>query len=323
MAIIVCCPCGNPLDCDNLDLVITVTCPQCRRELTLELEGVTAGRRALLTVMEGPHWVGERFVVPVGVDLSIGQTGGNWLSLDSDKVSPVHCRIQLGADGSVIVEDRQSTSGTWIGDLRIARGKLPPKGSLRVGEFRLRLDYESADGTTIVAATPGSANDQSGILPTMTRVRGRRTPGAWAVSNRFKLSRWMLMLFAWLAGAFHGIELIRANGWLRWQGLVAGVVILAAISMSGRRVTLSHKHFKYASLLLLIVLALVDLNWGLPVGAISCLGMAACVLMLVLRTPSELTALGAALLGTFALCVLATGLWQGASVLIEGAWSRP
>src|SRR5262245_47695198 len=117
MAQTICCPCGSPIDCDNLELVITVECPRCRKELNLELQADNnspAGRRAMLTVMEGPYWVGEQFVLPVGEVLRIGQGTGNWLSLESTSVSDIHCRLQLTPQGAVIVEDHASHSGVWF-----------------------------------------------------------------------------------------------------------------------------------------------------------------------------------------------------------------
>src|SRR5688572_24255562 len=125
MAYVVCCPCGNPLDCENLDIVVTLACPRCEKEMEIELDGARGQRvRGVLTVMEGPMWVGQRFVIPIGPDLKMGKADDNWLALDGDEVSDHHCQIRLTPQGEVILRDLESNNGTWVGPVRVAQGKL-------------------------------------------------------------------------------------------------------------------------------------------------------------------------------------------------------
>ncbi|GMU32830.1 MAG: FHA domain-containing protein [Planctomycetia bacterium] len=312
MALVVCCPCGNPLDCDQLDLVVTVNCPLCKKELTLELED-SAGRssRAVLTVMEGPFWVGEQFIMPVGHELRIGKAIGNWLALDAEGLSQIHCRLNLGENGTVILEDAKSESGTWINKQRIERGKLGTKQSFRAGEFRFRLDIQSSDGTTVVAA-PGAAMplDESAFLPVMREVKDRRNPLRWFSINRFMIARSFMTAFAILMGLFHLFEIHRTSDSSRpWLvGIAYGVGIAGIFLLSGRRVALAHKHLKYGSLAVLVLFAILDLAWSMPVPAIAGFAMAACVTVLILRIPGGALALIGTTVGVCSVTILVTGL---------------
>jgi len=300
MALVICCPCGNPIDFEHLELVVTLTCPRCGREIDLEFEDAQANRRrATLTVIEGPHWIGEQFLVPVGVELRIGQAAGNWISLDSEKIAPLHCRLQLTQQGVVVVEDSQSPTGTWIGHQRIARGRLAGGQALRVGDFRFRLDYQNIDGTTIVAS-PAVVTERSGILPTMASVQPKATPTNVLLRNRFRLARWLLWACGALMGAYHFAALHQPPLDWHWarSAAVAGLV-LGAILGTSRHVTLGHRLFKYLPIAVLIVLAVVDMVWVLPAGIVSQLGLAAALAMLIVATPQSTlvvcgTSLGAA-----------------------------
>jgi len=300
MALVVCCPCGNPLDCDNLELVVSLTCPRCEREILLELD--TGGEQALrmiLTVMEGTHWVGERFVMPIGTNLAIGAASGNWLSLDSEDLADVHCRLHVTKQGQVAIEDQNSASGTWIADQRIQRGQLSPQQSLTIGKFRFRLDIQAADG--IEAAPPSTpAESDARPLPIMARVRPFETPGFWLISNRFQVARSLMIASACLMGIYHTCSLhllSEDRGWEPRRAVLAGLVILATLLISGLRVTQARRHFKFAAVLVLVLLAAVDVHWTIPVPAIALLLLAACLMLLITRVPSQSTAILAAFLG--------------------------
>jgi len=308
MALVVCCPCGNPIDFEHIELIVTLTCPQCKRELDLELEsGPVDRRRAVLTVMEGPHWVGERFLVPIGVDLQIGQSGGNWISLDDDTVSAIHCRLKLLQDGSVVVEDRQSKTGTWIGNQRIARGKLAPRQSIRVGKFRMRLDYQAVDGSTIITSPPETATDSSGLLPAMASVHAKLTAAGWMITNRFRFCRWVMGIAAWTMGICHavGFHSSPALVW-RWPvAIVGGLFVVVLLTLAGRRVTLAHTYYKYAPIALLVVLTILDLIWSLTMPAVASLGLAACLSLLIIATPRPAIAVVGGCTGLLAIITLA------------------
>lgn len=323
MALVVCCPCGNPLDCDNLDIVITLTCPRCDREIPLEVTNEQGGAiRAVLTVMEGPYWVGERFILPVGEDLRIGSASGNWLSLESDALSEVHCRLHLTEAGRVSIEDQQSVSGTWLGNQRILRGRLEHEHSFRVGEFRFRLDFQSADGVEAAPAVCTPATERAPPLPTLGAVWSGATPALWLIRNRFHLSRGLTITFAWLMGAYHVIALTLKSDRL-WPGLKecgVAVAILVALRLAGHRVMLVSRYLKFAPLVVLVLLAIEDVVWMMYPPAVASLLLAACLTLFITQGRSQPMALLTALLGLSATTIMIVLTLQGLVRITAPCW---
>jgi hypothetical protein len=305
MGLSVHCACGNPLEGDNLDLVVTLSCPHCRRELTLEIDDPTgASRRPLLTVLQGPHWVGQKFVVPVGVDLSIGSSPSNWLALEHGSISDVHCRLRLLPDGGLLIEDQKSAQGTWVGPKRIARGKLIPSQPFRLGQFQFRMDLCPIEAP--VAPPPQQINLQEDEPSVRFDVR-RPQPALirWLLLNRFQISRLYMFIAAWLMGIFHAVAWYGGRNWTAWSRLVLGAILITgAMIISGSRVSLAHRHFKYASLGILMVLTITDLCFGFQGAAIACLCLAACLTILVMRVPTGAFAILSFLVGLAGLLVL-------------------
>jgi hypothetical protein len=317
MALVICCPCGNPLEFEQLDLVLSLTCPRCRKELELELEDEEIGRRrAVLTVTSGPHWVGEQFLVPVGVELRLGQRGGNWIAFDHDDVADVHCRLRLSPQGELAIEDQASATGTWIGHQRIARGRVSPGQSFRIGPFSLRFSFLSTDGSTLISTAPAYA-DSSGRLPTMHVVTHAATPVSWITTNRFPLCRWMLLVCAGLLGLYHAFALHAgdaAGGWSR--PLVIGAAIALLTICSCRSVRLDQPGLRFVPLVLLVGLAVVDLVWAMPAPAIAYLLLAAGLGMLVIvPPPPAMAVLGASVGATSLLMMAIIALTRVASAL--------
>lgn len=322
MGLSVQCACGNPLEGENLDLVVTLNCPHCRRELTLEIDDANGvSKRPILTVVQGPHWVGQQFVVPVGVDLSIGRDPTNWIALDDQSVADVHCRLKLLSDGGLIIEDQKSNSGTWVGTKRVARGKLIPSQPFRLGSFQLRLDLRAIEAP---AAPAPQRIDLQETEPSVRFDVTRPQPALfrWIVRNRFQASRIIMFSGAWLMGLYHAVAWIGAShGWgQRSRWILGSIVITAAMLASGSRVSLAHRQFKYASLLTLVVLVLIDLSFGFQSAAIAGLCIAACLTILVMRIPSGLLATFALAMGLAGILTLAgatlnrlIGLMTGAS----------
>jgi len=319
MAQTICCPCGTPIDCDHVELVITATCPRCDRELPLELADTFGARRAMLTIMEGPHWVGEQFIMPVGATLSIGRASGNWLSLDADDIADAHCRLHLAATGAVVVEDLNSPTGTWIGPQRIVRGRLAQTGSLRVGPFRFRFDIQTPEGR-LVAPAGRDENDSELALPTMTSVKRKNSPAQWAARNRFILARWIVLTLASIGGADMALHL-RARPPQPWnwnKAIIAGALVWLITSFAGRHVTLIHKYLKYASLGLTVALAIAGLSLGAGAFATASLCAAAGLVVLIMREPQPWLALVAALIGAFGVVVLTRDLTQLIQIISVG-----
>ncbi len=309
MAITVCCPCGNPLDCDQLGLVISLTCPRCQQEIHLEVDvGQDQNGLAVLTVMEGPYWLGEQFVLPVAKDLQIGKAPGNWLSVESDAMSDSHCRLRVSEQGEVNIEDLQSTTGTYVGNQRIARGKLAPLQSFSVGGFRFRLELQMPDGTTLAGLRPPEMRikKKRTRLPALKRIKRDAAPESWLISHRFVLARWASMAFALLVGLFHIFALGVREEWSWPTAGLIGAAIAAFLLATGRRLSLTQSLFKYVFLLALVGLAFTDIAWDLPVSsAIASLCFASCLILLLMRDSSAIQVTIGTILGGLSL-LLAT-----------------
>ncbi len=307
MALVVCCPCGNPLDCDHLELVVSLTCPRCQREVVLE---VTADPHpsalAILTVTEGPYWVGQQFVVPVDQDLLIGRAHGNWLALDSSAMSDAHCRLRLLPNGTANIIDLKSRSGTWVGSQRVTHANLTPQQSFCAGGFRFRLDLQSADGTTTIGLPPpGFANSSSSGL-SVTAAKQDKPTRAWLVSNRYVFSRWGVLLFGCLSGVYHAARLVApAEPTIPWPAaILVGLAIAGIFAGSARRIALTDKHFKYAIVGILLLLAMADLAGQLPLAAVAAIGLAASLLFVMLSIASESAVVPAAFVGAGSLTLM-------------------
>ncbi len=304
MSLVVCCSCGSPLECDDVELVVTLACPHCERELTLEFsDSSKTRRRAVLTVMEGPHWVGERFLVPVGVPLHVGAAQGNWLSLDGDNVSDRHCELRLTERGSLVVEDQGSEAGTWLGKVRIKSGRLEDRQSITVGEFRLRVDFQSIDGAGAPVA-PAMVDDIATALPELAKVRADETAGTWMARNRFNVSRWFLTVFAWLTGAYHWSYLTMVEDWAWYRAGIAGVAVFIVLADLGRRVALIHPYMNYVSLAVLLGLTILDITWNMQLAAVATFVLIVSLALLALRPPGFRQAIVGVLMGVAAITTI-------------------
>jgi hypothetical protein len=319
MALTVCCPCGNPLDCDHLELVVSLTCPRCNREIALEVQlGPARHAFAILTIMEGPCWVGEQFVMPVGQELLIGKAPGNWLSLESDALSDVHCRLRLSENGRVTLEDLESESGTWIGSQRIVRGRLGSLQSFSAGGFRFRLDMPSPNGTTVAMPSPAAGPAERQMLPTLTKLTHEGTLPDQLISSRFLWSRRAIITFGWMTGIYHTCSLLhRPGSFFQWPAAVLlGIVIGASLTAAARRVTIGRSYSKYAALTVLLLLIIVDMAWKLPGGAAAALGLGAAVAMLLAGMPSEPLAVTAGAIGFISLLLSAVVTMRSLIILV-------
>lgn len=321
MALVIVCPCGLPLDCENIDLVITASCPRCKRELSLDVEsGNAKTRRAVLTLMDGPIWRGEQFVMPVGQQLTIGTGTETWLSLEGEGIEPQHCRLRVSGNGYVVIEDLDTPDGTWIENARIAKGKLLPAHSFRIGEYRFRLDFRSSLGPSRPTSVGGDEIDNP--IPASTvfdRWHKEHSPAAALVQQRFGFARIVLTIYAWLAGVYHFLYL-HQQAEPRWEGylaLIAGVIIVTALLLTTRLVALVHRHAKYAGILALLVLAVFDLaNLRLNVPAIPSIVLAAAMALGITRTPGPVGVVTAAFFAVGAVGMMAIVLLQVAIPLL-------
>ena len=95
------------------------------------------GKGTRLVVTEGSL---SGTVVPLGATpITIGRAPDSTLVLDDDYASTNHCRI-YAAGGEWVVEDLQSTNGTWLDRTRITRPTVLPLGvPLRVGRSVMQV----------------------------------------------------------------------------------------------------------------------------------------------------------------------------------------
>ncbi|MCA9254248.1 MAG: FHA domain-containing protein [Phycisphaerales bacterium] len=310
MAILICCPCGLPLDCENIDLVIDAACPRCKRNLDLEFEDESgARRRAVLTILEGPIWKGEQFVMPIGQQLTLGSGTDGWLSLEGEDLEEKHCRLRVSTSGYCVVEDLDTASGTWIDNARIVKGKLFPTQSVRIGEFRFRLDFRSTLGQDQPAVAISDVGAVA-IAPDQTfeRLRHVTSPLGKLIQRRFVYARSALSAFAWITAAYHCVHLryVAEPNWPGYWAVIASAIIVTILLATTRLVALVHRYAKYAGIASLVLLSIVDLAaWRLHGAAIPPLVLAAAVSLAITRTPGPAGARGAGMLVVGAVTTMA------------------
>jgi pSer/pThr/pTyr-binding forkhead associated (FHA) protein len=75
-------------------------------------------------------------ILPGGVR-TIGRATGADFIVEAPLVSRVHCRLTASADGSLAVQDLDSTNGTFINGERVETGRLTSGDRLGVGRIEL------------------------------------------------------------------------------------------------------------------------------------------------------------------------------------------
>jgi ribosomal protein L40E len=114
-------------------------CDQCREPfVTTEI----AKKVADLVVLEGK---GARFPVLEKEVQRIGRGRDMDIRLDDDTVSNEHAEI-LWQDGSLFIEDRHSTNGTFVNGQKVVRQLLKDKDVVQLGRTRLLLIMAAPQG---------------------------------------------------------------------------------------------------------------------------------------------------------------------------------
>lgn len=101
---------------------------------------------------------GRTWTVPFqGMQLSIGRTSDNDVVLEQHGVSSHHCVIARDPTGALLLQDRGSTNGTWIGDHK-AEGVVPVQPGVRitVGSYLLTLEAGVGPSAHVTAARPAA-----------------------------------------------------------------------------------------------------------------------------------------------------------------------
>jgi DNA-binding NtrC family response regulator len=113
--------------------------------------------------------------------ITIGSHPGNGLCIADPTVSRFHARIELDGNG-FLLNDLDSTNGTWVSGLRVRSAYLPPKARLILGEVEVLFEVQREE-----AALPLSQSDRFGALwgesPVMRRLFEQLPPMAAADST--------------------------------------------------------------------------------------------------------------------------------------------
>ena len=116
---------------------------------------------------------GRSWTVPLqGAQLSVGRTADNDVVITEGGVSSHHCVIGRDPMGAVVIQDRDSTNGTWINDVRL-EGSAPLHPGVRVvvGGYVLELALGGA-----MAAMTGGPRPLTGAAPVVRHVTGIGLP---------------------------------------------------------------------------------------------------------------------------------------------------
>ena len=97
-------------------------------------------RKASLTILEGGT-VGEAHEIR-GDSFVLGSAQGCDLRLEAPGVSRRHCRISVDAREGYVIEDLDSTNGTFVNGVRVAHAFLMPGAELQLGSVRLAFSPE-------------------------------------------------------------------------------------------------------------------------------------------------------------------------------------
>lgn len=82
---------------------------------------------------EGPF----TFRLMPGAVKTVGRSTTADFILDAGMVSRFHCRLTVTADGTVEIQDLESTNGTFVNDRRVQRGMVADGDRLRIGRVEL------------------------------------------------------------------------------------------------------------------------------------------------------------------------------------------
>jgi hypothetical protein len=190
----------------------------------------------------------------------------------------------------------------------VVKSRLTPDQTFTVGEYRFKLQFQDAiDNEAVSQPSASAAPRRPARLPALVRVGAGKSPTDWLVRNRFQLSRWLVLSFAWVAAVYHfcALQLSSDIALKGYQAFLVGAAILGAVSFSGRRVSLAHRYLKFLSLAVLVILAISDIIGARPLPAICALVLASVLPLFTTLVPSRVVAVFAALLGTGSTVILA------------------
>jgi pSer/pThr/pTyr-binding forkhead associated (FHA) protein len=79
------------------------------------------------------------FRILPGHEKTMGRAPRADFIVDAALVSRLHCRFTLGLDNLLIVEDLDSTNGTWVNGRKVDRAPLAAGDAVKVGRVEFRV----------------------------------------------------------------------------------------------------------------------------------------------------------------------------------------
>ena len=76
-------------------------------------------------------------------EITIGRNPANDIHIDNLGVSKQHAKI-IKQDGGFVVEDLNSTNGTFIKDKRVAKAVLNNNDEIHIGKHSLQIQFKAA-----------------------------------------------------------------------------------------------------------------------------------------------------------------------------------
>jgi pSer/pThr/pTyr-binding forkhead associated (FHA) protein len=139
-----------------------VACSSCSKPLRVVSPGLepnTAPLDRMLTIVEGPMFVGERIFIGGNYPIRIGKRPDSHIVLSGYLVSRRHCEL-VPTDTGWRIEDRASTNGVYVNDERTPGHDLRHGDRVRLGEFHLLYVITSRPSDSEETATAFAIEDR-------------------------------------------------------------------------------------------------------------------------------------------------------------------
>src|SRR5205823_2047772 len=94
---------------------------------------------------------------------TIGRDPGNDLTIEHDSISTFHCRIEVGGD-RVVIEDLNSTNGTFVNERAAQSSELRPRDTLQLGSIRMLFEEVQPN----VSMAVGVQDAEAEAIPTIS-----------------------------------------------------------------------------------------------------------------------------------------------------------
>lgn len=183
-----------------------------------------------LTVVSGPN-AGTSYALKDG-DTSIGRQSGNVIVLQSSKVSKNHCMLRV-ANGDVVIEDQNSSNGTFVNGTLTKHKQIQPGDKISVGEFVLELAKPTAHHTHNALPAVGIGSDNVLAFPQ----KSTSQTGTFGASefSEFNQPKTLKSKIAWLFESYvmpFFYKLNLTNEWKTISVFIVGCFLLVNLVIS-------------------------------------------------------------------------------------------